>query len=69
MNLGIRVSDSCSVFLRNILVAYSFFFTSDLWFFVEWIDFPRCDQSLPDGKFVPGNNNSFDKCRRRFDLV
>ncbi|KAH7372698.1 hypothetical protein KP509_17G017100 [Ceratopteris richardii] len=34
----------------------------------EWIDFPRSDQHLPDGKFVPGNNNSFDKCRRRFDL-
>ncbi|KAI5084799.1 hypothetical protein GOP47_0001047 [Adiantum capillus-veneris] len=34
----------------------------------EWIDFPRGDQKLPDGKFVPGNNNSFDKCRRRFDL-
>ncbi|KAH9329540.1 hypothetical protein KI387_001648 [Taxus chinensis] len=34
----------------------------------EWIDFPRGAQRLPDGKFVPGNNNSFDKCRRRFDL-
>lgn len=34
----------------------------------EWIDFPRGDQHLPNGKFVPGNNNSFDKCRRRFDL-
>ncbi|KAL9249789.1 1,4-alpha-glucan-branching enzyme 1, chloroplastic/amyloplastic-like protein [Drosera capensis] len=34
----------------------------------EWIDFPRCDQYLPNGKFVPGNNNSYDKCRRRFDL-
>ncbi|KAJ4733665.1 hypothetical protein LUZ62_075174 [Rhynchospora pubera] len=34
----------------------------------EWIDFPRSEQFLPDGKFVPGNNNSFDKCRRRFDL-
>ncbi|KAL8140570.1 hypothetical protein V2J09_006591 [Rumex salicifolius] len=34
----------------------------------EWIDFPRADQYLPNGKFVPGNNNSFDKCRRRFDL-
>ncbi|KAK2970574.1 hypothetical protein RJ640_030947 [Escallonia rubra] len=34
----------------------------------EWIDFPRSDQYLPDGKFVPGNGNSFDKCRRRFDL-
>ncbi|KAK2998713.1 hypothetical protein RJ639_023622 [Escallonia herrerae] len=35
---------------------------------LEWIDFPRSDQYLPDGKFVPGNGNSFDKCRRRFDL-
>ncbi|CAH9138425.1 unnamed protein product [Cuscuta epithymum] len=34
----------------------------------EWIDFPRDDQHLPDGKFVPGNGNSYDKCRRRFDL-
>ncbi|KAL9253766.1 1,4-alpha-glucan-branching enzyme 1, chloroplastic/amyloplastic-like protein [Drosera capensis] len=34
----------------------------------EWIDFPRSDQYLPNGKFVPGNNNSYDKCRRRFDL-
>ncbi|KAF5747820.1 Starch branching enzyme 2.1 isoform 1 [Tripterygium wilfordii] len=34
----------------------------------EWIDFPRGDQHLPNGKVVPGNNSSFDKCRRRFDL-
>ncbi|KAH1078609.1 hypothetical protein GLYMA_19G192800v4 [Glycine max] len=34
----------------------------------EWIDFPRGDQHLPNGVVVPGNNNSFDKCRRRFDL-
>ncbi|KAK1300227.1 hypothetical protein QJS10_CPB13g01652 [Acorus calamus] len=34
----------------------------------EWIDFPRGDQILPTGKRVLGNNNSFDKCRRRFDL-
>ncbi|KAF3320765.1 1,4-alpha-glucan-branching enzyme 1 [Carex littledalei] len=34
----------------------------------EWIDFPRSEQFLPDGKFVPGNNLSYDKCRRRFDL-
>ncbi|KAL7170397.1 hypothetical protein ACSBR2_035296 [Camellia fascicularis] len=34
----------------------------------EWIDFPRSDQYLPNGKFLPGNNNSYDKCRRRFDL-
>ncbi|KAL9249785.1 1,4-alpha-glucan-branching enzyme 1, chloroplastic/amyloplastic-like protein [Drosera capensis] len=27
----------------------------------EWMDFPRCDQYLPNGKFVPGNNNSYDK--------
>ncbi|CAA0818856.1 1-4-alpha-glucan-branching enzyme 2-2-chloroplastic/amyloplastic [Striga hermonthica] len=34
----------------------------------EWIDFPRGDQHLPDGRVIPGNNNSYDKCRRRFDL-
>ncbi|KAJ7560749.1 hypothetical protein O6H91_04G144000 [Diphasiastrum complanatum] len=34
----------------------------------EWIDFPRGDQVLPNGKFVPGNGGSYDKCRRRFDL-
>eukprot|EP00249_Psilotum_nudum_P019294 c27182_g1_i1 orf=709-3138(+) len=34
----------------------------------EWIDFPRADRHLPNGKFIPGNNNSFDKCRRRWDL-
>ncbi|TVU29892.1 hypothetical protein EJB05_21483 [Eragrostis curvula] len=34
----------------------------------EWIDFPRGPQLLPSGKFIPGNNNSYDKCRRRFDL-
>lgn len=34
----------------------------------EWIDFPRGDQHLPNGTVVPGNNNSYDKCRRRFDL-
>ncbi|KAJ6922746.1 hypothetical protein NC652_016408 [Populus alba x Populus x berolinensis] len=34
----------------------------------EWIDFPRGDQRLPTGKIIPGNNNSYDKCRRRFDL-
>ncbi|CAK8544033.1 unnamed protein product [Lathyrus sativus] len=34
----------------------------------EWIDFPRGEQHLPNGKIVPGNNNSYDKCRRRFDL-
>ncbi|XP_028549944.1 1,4-alpha-glucan-branching enzyme 1, chloroplastic/amyloplastic [Dendrobium catenatum] len=34
----------------------------------EWIDFPRGDQHLPNGKVVPGNNYSYDKCRRRFDL-
>lgn len=34
----------------------------------EWIDFPRVEQNLPNGKSIPGNNCSFDKCRRRFDL-
>ncbi|RDX89785.1 1,4-alpha-glucan-branching enzyme 1, chloroplastic/amyloplastic, partial [Mucuna pruriens] len=34
----------------------------------EWIDFPRGDQHLPSGKVIPGNNYSYDKCRRRFDL-
>lgn len=35
----------------------------------EWIDFPRGNQHLPDGRIISGNNNSYDKCRRRFDLV
>eukprot|EP01026_Neomeris_dumetosa_P019589 TRINITY_DN17943_c0_g1_i3.p1 TRINITY_DN17943_c0_g1~~TRINITY_DN17943_c0_g1_i3.p1 ORF type:complete len:663 (-),score=94.17 TRINITY_DN17943_c0_g1_i3:296-2023(-) len=36
----------------------------------EWIDFPRDDSWDPStGSFVPGNNGSFDKCRRRWDLV
>ncbi|KAG2571948.1 1,4-alpha-glucan-branching enzyme 2, chloroplastic/amyloplastic-like [Panicum virgatum] len=34
----------------------------------EWIDFPRGPQSLPNGSVIPGNNYSYDKCRRRFDL-
>nr|GMD60273.1 starch branching enzyme [Ipomoea batatas] len=34
----------------------------------EWIDFPRGEQRLPDGSFLPGNNFSYDKCRHRFDL-
>ncbi|KAK6942641.1 Glycosyl hydrolase, family 13, catalytic domain [Dillenia turbinata] len=34
----------------------------------EWIDFPRGVQQLPNGKIIPGNNFSYDKCRRRFDL-
>ncbi|CAJ1886941.1 unnamed protein product [Sphenostylis stenocarpa] len=34
----------------------------------EWIDFPRGEQLLPSGKVIPGNNYSYDKCRRRFDL-
>ncbi|XP_058003419.1 1,4-alpha-glucan-branching enzyme 1, chloroplastic/amyloplastic isoform X2 [Hevea brasiliensis] len=34
----------------------------------EWIDFPRGDQQLSNGKAIPGNNYSYDKCRRRFDL-
>lgn len=37
--------------------------------FPEWIDFPRGDQHLPGGAVIPGNNFSYDKCRRRFDLV
>lgn len=36
---------------------------------IEWIDFPRGDQHLPDGSVIPGNNFSYDKCCRRFDLV
>ncbi|KAE9455753.1 hypothetical protein C3L33_12343, partial [Rhododendron williamsianum] len=35
----------------------------------EWIDFPRGNRHLPDGRVVPGNGFSYDKCRRRFDLV
>lgn len=35
----------------------------------EWIDFPRGEQRLSDGSVIPGNNFSYDKCRRRFDLV
>ncbi|KAH6825381.1 starch branching enzyme 2.1 [Perilla frutescens var. hirtella] len=34
----------------------------------EWIDFPRGNQNLPDGQVISGNNYSYDKCRRRFDL-
>nr|GMD70587.1 starch branching enzyme II [Ipomoea batatas] len=34
----------------------------------EWIDFPRGEQRLPDGSFLRGNNFSYDKCRRIFDL-
>ncbi|XP_058107902.1 1,4-alpha-glucan-branching enzyme 2-2, chloroplastic/amyloplastic isoform X1 [Magnolia sinica] len=34
----------------------------------EWVDFPRGEQRLPNGTVIPGNNNSYDKCRRRFDL-
>ncbi|ESW34860.1 hypothetical protein PHAVU_001G187600 [Phaseolus vulgaris] len=34
----------------------------------EWIDFPRGEQQLPNGSVIPGNNYSYDKCRRRFDL-
>ncbi|CAD5330718.1 unnamed protein product [Arabidopsis thaliana] len=34
----------------------------------EWIDFPRGEQRLSDGSVIPGNNFSYDKCRRRFDL-
>ncbi|XP_038978057.1 1,4-alpha-glucan-branching enzyme 2-2, chloroplastic/amyloplastic-like, partial [Phoenix dactylifera] len=35
----------------------------------EWIDFPRGDQHLSNGMVIPGNNYSFDKCRRMFDLI
>eukprot|EP00897_Mesotaenium_endlicherianum_P007732 jgi/Mesen1/6988/ME000364S06162 len=35
----------------------------------EWIDFPRSDFTTPAGKFIPGNNNSYHLCRRRFDLA
>jgi len=38
-------------------------------YLAEWIDFPRGPQSLPNGSVIPGNNYSYDKCRRRFDLV
>ncbi|XP_039125047.1 LOW QUALITY PROTEIN: 1,4-alpha-glucan-branching enzyme 2-2, chloroplastic/amyloplastic-like [Dioscorea cayenensis subsp. rotundata] len=34
----------------------------------EWIDFPRGDQRLPNGRVISSNNYSLDKCRRRFDL-
>jgi 1,4-alpha-glucan branching enzyme len=34
----------------------------------EWIDFPRADRE-ERGKFIPGNGNSLDKCRRRWDLA
>ncbi|GBG88393.1 hypothetical protein CBR_g47092 [Chara braunii] len=34
----------------------------------EWIDFPRVDTVLPDGRFIPGNDGSYHHCRRRFDL-
>nr|QNR00776.1 starch branching enzyme [Canna indica] len=34
----------------------------------EWIDFPRGEQRLPNGAVIPGNNYSYDKCRRMFDL-
>ena len=36
----------------------------------EWIDFPREDRY--DGRLgitIEGNGNSYDKCRRRFDLA
>ncbi|KAK9839287.1 hypothetical protein WJX81_005730 [Elliptochloris bilobata] len=36
----------------------------------EWIDFPRDDTYDPStGEFVPGNNGSMEKCRRRWDLA
>ena len=33
-------------------------FMGNEWGHPEWVDFPR-----------PGNNNSYDKCRRRWDLL
>lgn len=36
----------------------------------EWIDFPREDRvEAFNGKFVPGNGNSYHHCRRRWDLA
>jgi len=36
----------------------------------EWIDFPRGDRTdSRNGKFIPGNGNSYDHARRRFDLA
>lgn len=49
------------------LIDMIFFF--NFTFLAEWIDFPRGVQHLPNGKVIPGNNNSYDKCRRMFDLV
>jgi len=35
----------------------------------EWIDFPRDDRIDTRGKLIPGNGNSYNLARRRFDLV
>ena len=36
----------------------------------EWIDFPREDRvEASTGEFIPGNGNSYNLCRRRFDLA
>jgi len=35
----------------------------------EWIDFPRADRICNQGKFIPGNGNSYALARRRFDLA
>ncbi len=36
----------------------------------EWLDFPREDRyEASTGQFIPGNGNSYDKCRRRYDLA
>mmetsp|Transcript_12640 Transcript_12640/g.46180 ORF Transcript_12640/g.46180 Transcript_12640/m.46180 type:complete len:854 (+) Transcript_12640:103-2664(+) len=36
----------------------------------EWIDFPREDRfDGTQGILIPGNGNSYDKCRRMFDLA
>merc|ERR1711988_1988534 len=35
-----------------------------------WVDFPRADRTdARTGKFIPGNGNSYDHARRRFDLA
>jgi 1,4-alpha-glucan branching enzyme len=35
----------------------------------EWIDFPRDDRICNQGKFIPGNGNSYALARRRYDLA
>lgn len=70
MNLGIRVRIRHFIYLTRILYLKA----SQVILFIlshvtEWIDFPRGDQHLRGGVVIPGNNYSFDKCRRMFDLV